>query len=238
VGQLRSDAEHNSERPIHLSEEQLLAGQIALEMMHEVRNLAEAANLFVYMAQLEVANPERVRIHLTSAEQHLAALSHAVKQPLHFARSTEEMKETDLISLLDTVVRVHQQKIESKKIHLVRKHRQKLTADLHQGEVLQVISNLVVNALEALPEGGEIHLRLLKRNEAVCLTVADSGPGILKENLHRVFEPFFTTKAEKGTGLGLALSKKIIERRGGTIRVRSSTTKGKSGTVFRVCLPA
>jgi signal transduction histidine kinase len=236
---MQPERRKTEQRPAdRFSEEKILAGQMALEMMHEVRNLAEAANLFVYMGLLEAEDAGRVRIHLTSAEQHLAALSKAVKQPLNFARSSEGLKQTDLISLLDAIVRVHQETIDNKKIHLVRKHPQKLTADLHEGEVLQVVSNLVINALESLPDEGKLHLRLVKRNEAVCLVVADTGPGIPDENIERIFEPFFTTKAEKGAGLGLALSKRIIERRGGSIKVRSSTTEGRSGTIFRVCLPA
>lgn len=101
-----------------------------------------------------------------------------------------------------------------------------------------MISNLVVNAIDALPNSGILYLRVRKAQGKVRFSIADNGPGIPAEISQEIFRPFFTTKLEGGTGLGLALSKKIIERYNGAIRMRSSVRPGKSGTVFHISLPA
>jgi len=111
-------------------------------------------------------------------------------------------------------------------------------AEVYTGEILQVISNLLVNALEAVPPHGVLHVRVKRRNGEVDVVVADNGHGIPAEHIEAIYEPFFTTRADNGgTGLGLALTKKIIDRHGGRIRVRTSVRPGKSGTMFRVSLP-
>ena len=113
-----------------------------------------------------------------------------------------------------------------------------VVAEIRMGEILQVVSNLIVNALDALPADGTLAVRIRKRANMVHILIADNGHGIPVEYTGSIFEPFFTTKEEKGTGLGLPLSKQIIERHGGKIWVRSSVRPGKSGTTFRISLPA
>jgi signal transduction histidine kinase len=105
------------------------------------------------------------------------------------------------------------------------------------GEMLQVVSNLIANALDALPAFGILHLRLRKRGGRIHFVMADNGHGIAIVNNDRIFRPFFTTKENRGTGLGLDLSEKIIQRHFGSIRMRSSVRPQKRGTTFRVCLP-
>jgi signal transduction histidine kinase len=101
-----------------------------------------------------------------------------------------------------------------------------------------IISNLIVNAVDALPSGGILSLRVRKVQGKVRFSIADNGHGIPAEYSQEIFQPFFTTKKENGTGLGLAISKKIIERHNGVIRMRSSVRPGKSGTIFHISLPA
>lgn len=103
--------------------------------------------------------------------------------------------------------------------------------------MLQVLSNLIVNALDALPASGTLHLRLRKSEGKVHFLIAGNGHGIPAENLQSIFQAFFTTKEERGTGLGLALVKKIVERHDGTIRLRSSIREGRKGTAFKISLP-
>lgn len=112
-----------------------------------------------------------------------------------------------------------------------------LTAQVHSGEILQLVSNLIANALDALPVDGTLCIRLRRRRSEAHFVVADNGHGIPKSIFAHIFEPFFTTKDEVGTGLGLALSKRIVEGHRGRIRVRSSLRPGKSGTIFKISLP-
>jgi len=100
------------------------------------------------------------------------------------------------------------------------------------------VSNLIVNALDAIAEDGTVHLRVRKCGGKVRIVVADNGHGITRENAAQLFQPFFTTKGGRGTGLGLCVSKRIIDHHNGTIRVRSSVRPGRSGTAFQISLPA
>jgi signal transduction histidine kinase len=103
--------------------------------------------------------------------------------------------------------------------------------------MLQVMSNLMANALEALPDDGALSLRLRKRADSSHFVISDNGRGIAQEHVKKIFDSFFSTKGGKGTGLGLALSKRIIERHGGKIRFKTSVRPGKSGTTFKFSLP-
>jgi signal transduction histidine kinase len=102
---------------------------------------------------------------------------------------------------------------------------------------VQVLSNLIGNSLDALSDEGVMSFCIRRRGSYLCLSVADNGKGIDTANMNRLFEPFFTTKKDEGNGLGLALSKKIVERHGGSIGVRSSTVPSRCGTTFRIRLP-
>ena len=134
-------------------------------------------------------------------------------------------------------VRIHQRAIENKKIHLVKELPDDLTAEVHAIEMLQVLSNLLINAIDALPDNGLLYLRLRKRQSQIHLLIADNGHGIPVEPRGEIFKPFFTTKQDRGTGLGLALAKKIINNYRGEICVRSSLRPDKSGTTFIISLP-
>jgi signal transduction histidine kinase len=111
------------------------------------------------------------------------------------------------------------------------------------GEIRQAFSNLLTNALDAMPSGGTLSLRIHKSHEwngahasGVRIVIADSGSGISPEHKHSLFQPFFTTKADVGTGLGLWITRGIIEKHGGFIRARSRTGQNH-GTTFSMFLP-
>jgi signal transduction histidine kinase len=105
------------------------------------------------------------------------------------------------------------------------------------GELRQVFTNLIANALDALGEDGRLTVTISGTDSAFRVCVADNGPGIAPENLDKIFEPFFTTKGEKGTGVGLWVTRSIVEDLGGRIDVSSSTRPGRNGTSFTVTLP-
>jgi signal transduction histidine kinase len=221
-----------------LAQERALAGLISLEVMHEVRNYVEAIGHFVYLACHNAEKPDQVREFLAAAEQQLEGLGQLSRQSLGFSRRSGEIAESDLVSLADTAILAHHHKLEKKKIHVVREHPKRVVATVHSAAMLQVIANLIANSIEALPEAGTMWLRIRKGSRCISLVVADNGRGIATEVRDKIFQPFFTTNPVTGTGLGLTLSKKIVERHGGSIRVRSSVREGRSGTIFRICLPA
>ncbi len=171
------------------------------------------------------------------AEEQMATLSHISKNSLGFAQPTTKPIPTDLVVVAEAAIRIHQQTIEKKSIHLVLEFPDGLVAEVYTGEMLQVVSNLIVNALDALSPNGVLRLRLRRREGKVEFVIADNGHGIPPDQGEAIFQPFFTTKVDRGTGLGLALSKRIIERHRGVIRVRSSVRPGRTGTIFKISLP-
>jgi signal transduction histidine kinase len=220
------------------SEERAAAGQLALEVMHEIRGPLEALGYLMFLALQEPENPERVRDYICRAEEQLSTLTQIASQTLGFARTSRTPRPSDLVNVAEAALRIHQRAIEAKRVHLVKELPEKLVVDTYTGELLQVVSNVVVNALDALPPNGTLRLRLRKRAGEVQFVIADNGHGIPKEHASDIFQPFFTTKEQRGTGLGLALSRNIVERHKGRISMRSSVRPGKSGTIFKISIPA
>ncbi len=220
------------------SEERATAGQLALEIMHEIRNPLEALGHLAYLALQEADDPVNVRDYLRRAQEQIVTLTQIASQTLGFARTSHTPHPSDLVNVAEAALRIHQRTMEEKRVHLVKELPEKLVVETFTGELLQVVSNVIVNALDALPPNGTLRLRLRKRAGQVQFVIADNGHGIPKEQASNIFQPFFTTKEERGTGLGLAVSKNIVERHKGKISMRSSVRPGKSGTIFKISIPA
>jgi len=223
---------------LRVMEERATAGRLALEIMHEIRNPLEALGNLTYLCLQDSDQPEKVQYFMRLAQEQLETVKRISDHTLAFARHSGDPRPTDLVSVTEAALRIHLREIRTKHVHLVKELPGELFVNVHSGAMLQVISNVIVNALDALALEGTLHFRLYKLPGAVQLLIADNGHGISMENSGRVFEPFFTTKGERGTGLGLALSKDIVESYHGTIRLRSSVQPGRSGTIFKISLPA
>ncbi|RXH54294.1 sensor histidine kinase [Granulicella sibirica] len=236
----RSNSQSNLKMvgPLQPGDEHAIAGQLALELLHDIRNPLEALSHLTYLALQEADDPARVRKYMLLAEEQIAILGQFARQTLSLSKPSSVPRSSDLVRLAEAALRIHQRTIDSRRIHLVKSLPENLMAEVHSGEMLRVISNLIVNALDALPEEGTLNLRLHKCHGKVHLVIADNGHGIAEEHRQSIFDPHFTTKGDAGTGLGLASSKRIIENHKGTIRLRSSVIPGKSGSTFRICLPA
>lgn len=218
------------------AEERATPGLLALELMHEIRNPLEAVGNLTYLAMDEADDAEAVRVYLRRIEEQLATLNQIASQTLGFARTTNSPQQVRLATLAEAALRIHQSAMKAKQIHLVKDLPQDVTAQVYTTEMLQVMSNLIVNSLDALPRAGTLWMRLRQRHQEIHIVVADNGHGIPAEHIDQIFEPFFTTK-KVGTGLGLALSKRIVEHNQGRISLRSSVRPGKSGTTFKISLP-
>jgi signal transduction histidine kinase len=109
------------------------------------------------------------------------------------------------------------------------------------GELRQVFDNLIENAVDATPSGGAIRIRArgqrTGQSQELLVSVCDNGEGIPRSALFKIFDPFFTTKPKTGSGLGLWVTREIVQKHGGTIRARSSHTGHRHGSVFTVILP-
>lgn len=218
------------------AEERATPGLLALELMHEIRNPLEAVGNLTYLAMEEAGDREAVRAYLRRIEEQLATLNHIASQTLGFARTTNSPQQVRLAALAEAALRIHQNTMKAKQIRVLKDLPQEVTAHVYGTEMLQVMSNLIVNSLDALPPDGTLRMRLRRRDREIHIVVADNGHGIPAQHMDRIFEPFFTTK-NVGTGLGLALAKRIVEHNRGRIQLRSSVRPGKSGTIFKISLP-
>jgi len=232
-----------SERALMRAEKLASAGRLAAAIAHEVNNPLEGLVNLVYLARGE-QDLGKVRSHLLNADRELQRIAHITRQTLGFYR------ETAAASLFrpDTVIRevfdfysfrAAQARI---RLHVNIKTEQKAWGNA--GEFRQVISNLLANSLDACQAGDAVCIRVRAAHsrrdltlEGTRISVADTGCGIGPENLSRIFEPFFTTKKDTGTGLGLWVSRELIEKHGGYLDVRSATTGRRTGTVFTMFLP-
>jgi len=214
-----------------------VAGQLALELMHEIRNPLESLSYLTYLTLKEVDRPDQVRKYVELAQEQVDILAEISKQTLGLAQTTTTLKSHDIVALAETALRIHRRTIDGKKIHLVKKFPDQLTAGMYKSEMLQVLWNLIGNAVQAVAEEGTLCLRIRKYGGKIHFLVADNGHGIAREHAESVFEPFFTTKGEEGNGLGLAISRRLVNHHKGTLRMRSSVREGKSGTSFKVCFP-
>lgn len=208
------------------------AGRLAATIAHEINNPLEAVTNLIYLAR---SAPEgEVRRYLQMVEEELSRIAHITKMTLGFYRESGAPTPVDLGELVREVVALYEAKLRAKNI---RVHANIAGSQLilgSKGELRQVIANLVANAVDVLPDGGVIRMVTSDSDGSVQLRVLDNGPGIPPENLTRIFEPFFTTKAELGTGLGLWVSRQIVEKHGGTIAVESTP----GGTCFTISLPS
>jgi signal transduction histidine kinase len=214
-----------------------VASQYAAAMMHEIHNPLSAIANLVYLIKVNATEPANVLEYADVIEKQVKVLSGIAGQVLSFHREQTLAKELDLVDLVDSSLKLHQSRISAANVAVTRNFRSPATASIFGAEILQVISNLLLNALDALPEHeAQLHIRIRATADYVHITVADNGAGIHPDVLKRLFEPYQTTKAD-GTGLGLWMSKRIIDKHKGKLAVRSSQSKPRSGTTFRLSLP-
>jgi len=213
------------------------AGQYAAMIVHDINNPLEAASNLAYLLQGDANDPQKVREYARLLEEQLAVIADISRRTFDYYRNTEDLKAIDLVEIANAAFRIHEHKILGKDLRVRKILPERVLVRAHAGELLQVLANLLANALDALPKTGTLSLKIRKCDKEVHLLVVDNGHGIPEESLAKIFDPFFTTKGAQGTGLGLAISKSIIERHHGKIRARSCVRTGRSGTAFRITLP-
>jgi PAS domain S-box-containing protein len=231
-----------SEEALLRSEKIAATGRLAASIAHEINNPLAAVTNVLYILRTRPDMPKVALDFVRTAEQELARVAHITKQTLAFYREISTPVLTSVPSLLDEVLSVYSRNIEEKRVTILRRYGSVEQLLAFPGELRQVFSNLVLNALEAISTTGKVAVRVRrdrasKLQPGIRITVADDGSGIAPENLPRIFEPFFTTKDSKGTGLGLWVSQGIIQKHGGTVRVRSRVRGTNHGTCFTVFLP-
>jgi two-component system NtrC family sensor kinase len=214
-------------------------GQLAASIAHEVNNPLSGVLIYNQLITKKIAqgdiNKFAILGYLSKMEHELTRSTKLIRNLLDFAVQSEpNMKEVDaneiLNQCLELAIHTGSPKIKVEKLFA---SAPRITADPDQ--LQQVFINLIMNALQAMPDGGVLKLRTFVENQELKIEVQDTGCGIPPENMSRIFTPFFSTKQEiKGVGLGLAVSYGIIQRHCGRIEVKSKTSEG---TTFTICLP-
>jgi len=222
----------------------LTLGRLAASIAHEINNPLESVTNLLYLMEIDQTSPEKSADYLKLAQRELNRVVQICKQTLMFSRETSTPVRLQLAELIEEVLVLYGRKIADKNLRVVRQYESSGSVTAFPGEMRQVLSNLITNAIEASAANGKLVLRIRDARKwsdsgvlGLRFSVADNGSGISPEVRKRLGEPFFTTKGQAGTGLGLWVTRSILSRYGGNLQVRSSTSEMRHGTVFSVFLP-
>ena len=234
-----------TETALRNTEKLATVGRLAATIAHEINNPLEAVTNVLYLMHRNPKLEEGLRQYVEIAQSELNRIGSIVKHTLGFNREASRPIPVKLKDLVEETFTLYTRRLATAGITVEKRFDSEGLVEAFPGEMRQVLSNLIVNSLEALNNGGHIKIHVFdsaeRRNSGrpgVRVVIADSGPGIPAEVRQRIFEPFFTTKGEKGSGLGLWVSEGIVRKHGGFIHLRSSTNPKHPGTVFSIFMPA
>jgi signal transduction histidine kinase len=242
--QAAKEAQLQAQEVLRESEKLAATGRLAATIAHEINNPLESLTNLLYLIESDKSLSETAKRFASAAGQEIKRTAHITKQMLAFHRQPTTPVDFSISEVLDNVVELYAAKIEQSGITVQKQYETAAKVKGFPAELRQVFANLLGNAIEASGQRGVIRLHTFGSHEwcnahrlGVRVVIADNGVGISPENRRRLFEPFVTTKGERGTGLGLWVSSGIVQKHEGSIRVRSSTRSGRSGTCFSVFLP-
>jgi signal transduction histidine kinase len=235
-----------AEESLRNSEKLAVAGRMAATVAHEINNPLEAATNALYLLAESPSLDNSARQFLTIAQEELARIRQIATLTLGLHRRDAEQPEQVKVSeLIDNVLLLYGRKLRTLGVTIETRYDGEVPVNAFPGELRQVLSNLIVNAADALEKSGDklcIHVfesldwtNLAQRG--LRITISDNGCGIPADKRAQIFEPFYTTKGSKGTGIGLSVSLGIVKKYRGTIRFRSILKQGRSGTTFSIFLP-
>jgi PAS domain S-box-containing protein len=234
-----------AEEALRQAEKLAAMGRVAGIIAHEINNPLEAITNAFYLLRNHPSLDEEARYYASMAEQELQRASHITRQTLSFYRDSKQPIAVSVADLLDNVIELQHRPLQANRIVLQKKYACPGLVRGFPGELRQVFLNLISNAIQAMSAGGTLRLRVVEATDretqrrGIAISVIDTGNGIRPEDAERLFQPFFTTKSAKGTGLGLWISKGIVQKYEGRIGFRSlHAGEGRACTCFRVFLPA
>jgi PAS domain S-box-containing protein len=231
-------AQKLTEKSLLQAEKIAAAGRMASTIAHEVNNPLEAVTNLLYLLRPLVVQGVGVE-YLATAESEIARVSNIAKQTLGFYREHTATSSLSLSHLVHNAVAVYEPRCMLNGINIEQSLDSTRAIHLRRGEMMQVVSNLIANAIYAMPSGGSLFLATedVVGEESVLLTIRDTGIGIAAHNIPKVFDAFFTTRGAIGTGIGLFVAKQFVEGHGGRIELESSDDVQLHGTAVRVYLP-
>ncbi len=224
------------------SEKLAAVGRLASSISHEINNPLEAITNLLYLLRGEKNLSKAGREYLETAERELARVSQITSQTLRFHRQSTAATTVEPQALLEEVIDLYKGRLANSNIQISRAFAPNVTVTCLEGDIRQVLRNLVGNAFDVMRNGGRLLLKTRNLTwwatgqRGVMITVLDDGPGMPEAVRRRIFDAFYSTKGIQGTGLGLWLSKRIVQNHRGHLGVRSCTGV-KHGTMFHLWLP-
>jgi PAS domain S-box-containing protein len=230
------------------NEKLAVAGRLAATIAHEIHNPLDSVSNLLYLMR-NGASPEESRQFMDMAEQELARVTQISRAMLGLYRESKAPVIIDLKEMLQEVLLLMERRFIELNVSVSTDMPQSVSVAAFPAELRQVFTNLIANAAEAASPGGQVKVSIKpqaagteatgqKMQAGATVTIADNGPGITADVQPHLFQPFFTTKGERGTGLGLWVSRGIINKHGGTISLKSDTSQAAHGTVASVFLAA
>lgn len=227
------------ERSLLQAEKIAATGRMAATIAHEINNPLEAVMNLLFLLRPKVSDEDGLN-YLATAESELGRVSHIAKQTLGYYREHAAASVASLAEIAEHAITIYEPRCTAAGIAVEKSLLSSRKVVLRRGEMMQVISNLIVNAIYAMPGGGTLSISVSDTTnpaDGVALNVADNGAGIAQDVLPKVFDAFFTTRATVGTGIGLFIAKNFIEGHGGQISIESHTQPETHGTTVRIFLP-
>lgn len=243
--QVAHELEQRKSLDILIRSEKLASmGRLAATIAHEINNPLESITNLLYLIRTSEGLSEVAAEYVSTAEDELKRVSEIANQTLRFHKMSPGISVTNATELFSTVLAIHHADIHQAGIQVEKPFQATPKFECFEGEIRQVVNNLIGNAIDAMHgDGGKLVLRSRTTTDwktgqpGICIVVSDTGSGISAETQSRIFDPFYTTKGLEGTGLGLWVSKGIVERHDGNLRLRSSVKSTSHGTIFRLFLP-
>jgi len=239
-----SDIDHQKQAESALIQSEKLAavGRLAASISHEINNPLEAVTNLPYLARRKNPDDREIQEWLEAADKELRRVSQIVSQTLRFHRQATKPQAITPEELFEPTLGLYHGRLMNSGIELTLEHRGSRSIVCYEGDIRQVLNNLIANAIDSMRTGGRLIVRTSSSRSwnnnipGVRITIADTGPGMPQAVMDRIFDAFYTTKGLNGTGLGLWISRGIVEKHNGRIRVRSRVGQN-AGTVFSVFLP-
>jgi len=232
-----------AEEALRETEKLAAMGRVAGIIAHEINNPLAAITNTLYLVRNHPSLDDTARHFADVAEQELQRVSHITRQTLSFYRESKQPIAVNLSELLDDVLDLQERALTKNRIRLSKRYFVTPVVHGFPVELRQVFLNLIGNAIQAMPEGGTlgVHVREVTdwagNRRGTAISIIDTGVGIHPEDIRRLFQPFFSTKSTKGTGLGLWISKGIVQKYDGTLTCRTFHGPHGKATCFRVFLP-
>ncbi|WP_419806024.1 ATP-binding protein [Terriglobus sp.] len=237
-----------SQQALVESDKMAAVGRLAASISHEINNPLEAVTNLLYLVHSDPELSDESRAYVASAEEELSRVSRIASQTLRFHRHAPEAVQRTPQQLIDPVLALYEGKLKSSRVQVSVDFDNAPAVRTFEGDIRQILNNLIGNAIDAMQRGGELRVRTRPAQcvhtgrPGIRITVADTGHGMSRETAAHIFEPFYTTKGAAGSGLGLWISHTLAERHGGKLQVRSCREGNafgrRAGTAFSLFLPS